>query len=192
MEMTSRFEVVTPPTSEPVTILEAKKQLEIASSDTAHDEHILLNIQAAREQWEHDTDSALMTQTLKMTFCDFEGDEINLARRPIQSVTHVKYYDTGGTLTTLSSSVYGLDKASREVRLAYLQQWPTVQDRWDGVAVTYVAGYASRSLVPAIAKQAILLLVGYYFDANRGDNDRPNDMRAYESLVLRFMRSTYP
>ena len=175
-----------------MTILEAKKQLEIASSDTAHDEHILLNIQAAREQWEHDTDSALMTQTLKMTFPDFCDDDIDLARRPIQSITHIKYYDTGGTLTTLSSSVYGLDKPSREVRLSHLQQWPTVQDRWDGVAVTYVAGYASRSLVPAIAKQAILLLVGYYFDANRGDNDRPNDMRAYESLVTRFMRAGYP
>jgi len=81
----------------------------------------------------------------------------------------------------------------RKVHLKYQQYWPTaIVDRWDAVEVIYVAGYTSARRVPAIAKQAMLLLVGYYFDANRGDNDRSNDLQAYERLVSRFMRSTYP
>lgn len=188
----SQVEVVTPPTIEPLTLTEAKKQNFVASSDTIHDAELARLIQAAREQWESDTDSALLTQTLRVTAENFRGDSIALPRRPIQSVTSITYYDSGDALQTLSSSIYTLDKSRRMVRRNWSQSWPDTYTRWDAVTVTYVAGFTDRSLVPAISKQAMLLLVGYYFDSNRGDNDRPNDMRAYEALVARFMRSTYP
>ena len=188
-----RVTVVTAPTLEPLTLDEAKKQVEVASSDTYHDEHLIRLIQQAREQWETDTDSACLTQTLRVyldAFCDIA---IDLPRRPIQSISTVKYYDGSNVLQTLSSSVYSLNAAEREVELAYNQSWPsTVLGRWDAVQITYIAGYTSRQLVPMLARQAMLLLVGYYFEANRGDNDRQNDLRAYENLVLKQMRSTYP
>lgn len=186
-------EVVTPPTQEPLTVAEAKSHLFIAASDTTHDEKIAMLIQAAREQWEADTDSCVLTQTLRIQLEQFPvDDEIELPKRPIQSVTSIQYYDGTETLTTLSTSVYSLDTAEYEIKLKRLQLWPTVVlDRWDAVTVTYVAGYTSRELVPSIAKQAMLLLVGYYFE-QRGDADKTTDMRAYESLVLKFMRSSYP
>jgi len=189
---TSRAILVTAPIAEPVTLAEAKKQLEIAASDTAHDAQLSLLIQAAREQWEADTDSAVITQTWKVYAEAFGDDEIYLPKRPIQSITHVKYYDSGNVLQTLSSDVYSLDIAERAVRLDSMKIWPSVYDRWDAVTVTYLAGYSSALSIPAIHKQAILLLVGYYFDANRGENDRPNDQKAYENLVNKFMRSNYP
>jgi len=189
---TSRAMLVTAPVSEPITLAEAKKQLELSPTDTAHDAQLSLLIQAAREQWEADTDSACLTQTWKVTAEEFDDDEIYLPKRPVQSITHVKYYDSGDVLQTLSTSVYDLDQSCRAVRLKNLQVWPAVSDRWDAITITYVAGYAQSYLVPAIAKQAMLLLVGYYFDANRGDNDRNNDQRAYEALVTKFMRSNYP
>ena len=189
---TSRAMLVTAPVSEPITLAEAKKQLELSPTDTAHDAQLSLLIQAAREQWEADTDSACLTQTWKVTAEEFDDDEIYLPKRPVQSITHVKYYDSGDVLQTLSTSVYDLDQSCRAVRLKNLQVWPAVSDRWDAITITYVAGYAQSYLVPAIAKQAMLLLVGYYFDANRGDNDRNNDQRAYEALVTKFIRSNYP
>jgi uncharacterized phiE125 gp8 family phage protein len=189
---TSRAMLVTAPVSEPITLAEAKKQLELSPTDTAHDAQLSLLIQAAREQWEADTDSACLTQTWKVTAEEFYDDEIYLPKRPVQSITHIKYYDSGDVLQTLNTSVYDLDQSCRAVRLKNLQVWPAVSDRWDAIAITYVAGYAQSYLVPAIAKQAMLLLVGYYFDANRGDNDRNNDQRAYEALVTKFMRSNYP
>jgi uncharacterized phiE125 gp8 family phage protein len=189
---TSRAMLVTAPVSEPITLAEAKKQLELSPTDTAHDAQLSLLIQAAREQWEADTDSACLTQTWKVTAEEFDDDEIYLPKRPVQSITHIKYYDSGDVLQTLSTSVYDLDQSCRAVRLKNLQVWPAVSDRWDAITITYVAGYAQSYLIPAIAKQAMLLLVGYYFDANRGDNDRNNDQRAYEALVTKFMRSNYP
>ena len=188
----SRVSVVTAPASEPVTLEEAKKQLEIASSDDTHDDQLLLVIQAAREQWEYDTDSAVMTQTLRMNFEGFQLNEIQLLRRPVASVSSITYYDDGNALQTLATDVYSLHKEARSVRLNFDKVWPSTYTRWDAVTVNYVAGYSTRQLVPAVAKQAMLLLVGYYFDGNRGDNDRPNDFKAYERLVMRFMRSSYP
>lgn len=189
---TSRPTVVTGPTSEPVTLSEAKKQLFLAESDTSNDAELVNRIQAAREQWESDTDSAMLTQTLSVTADSFAGREIVLPSRPIQSVTHVKYYDDSNVLQTLSTALYSLDAKERTIRLGWNSSWPTTYIRWDAVVVTYVAGNTSIAAVPAISKQAMLLLIAYYHYGNRGDNDRSNDQRAYESLVRRYMRSSYP
>ena len=188
----SKPTVVTGPTVEPVTLTEAKRQLFLSEADPSNDAEMIDRIQAAREQWEHDTDSAVLTQTLSVTAEFFRGREIMLPSRPIQSITHVKYYNTDNTLTTLSSALYSLDAKERAIRLGWDSSWPTLYSRWDAAIVTYVAGYATAATVPQIAKQAMLLLIAYYHYANRGDNDRQNDRRAYENLVLRFMRSTYP
>jgi uncharacterized phiE125 gp8 family phage protein len=189
---TSKPTVVTGPASEPVTLAEAKRQLFLPESDTSNDQELVSRIQAAREQWEHDTDTYLLTQTLAVTADAFAGREIILPGRPIQSVSFVKYYDDTDTLQTLSTSLYTVDFKERAVRLKWNVTWPTTEIRWDAVQVQFVAGNTSLSAVPAIAKQAMLLLITYYHFGNRGDNDRPNDMRAYEALVRRFMRSTYP
>jgi uncharacterized phiE125 gp8 family phage protein len=189
----SQAMLVTPPAFEPVTLAEAKKQLELSPTDTAHDAHLSLLIQAAREQWEADTDSAVITQTWKVYAEAFDDDEIYLPKRPVQSITSIKYYDSTGVQRTLSTSVYDLDPTERSVNLKTNQVWPVVEDRWDAIEINYVAGYTSAAMVPAIYKQAILLLIGKYFE-NR--DMQVNDViftdGAYEALVAKFMRSSYP
>jgi uncharacterized phiE125 gp8 family phage protein len=189
---TNRSIVVTPPAIEAVTLTQAKKQLELSPSDTTHDSQITLLIQAAREQWENDTDTAVMQQSLSMTLPYFPL-EIHLQKRPVQSVTSITYYDTADNLATVPTSIYSLDIASRVVRENYLKDWPMTVDRWDAVTVNYIAGHASAATVPAIAKQAMLLLIGKYFE-NRDllANDLIYKDGAYEALVARYMRSTYP
>lgn len=185
-------ELVTAPTVEPVTIYDAKKQLEIASSDTTHDEHLAALVKQCRQQFEDDTDTALVTQTWKVQSKVF-GDEMTLPKRPIQSITSVKYYDGANVQQTFSSTLYQLHKPLRQVRLAYQVTTPATSDRWDAWEVTYVCGYgADGTNVPGAAKRAILQLVGYYFDGNRGDNDRSTDFGSYEKLVLKYMRASYP
>lgn len=180
------------PDQEPLTINEVKSHVNLAENDATFDGELVRCIQAAREQWEHDTDSRLMTQTVTVNFDQLLGQIVELPLRPIQSVESIEYYDSAEAEQTLSTDVYDVDLQRRAVRLRTNQSWPTLAVRWDAVTITYILGYTSRQAVPAIVKQAMLLLVGYYFEANRGDNDRPNDMRAYESLVTRFMRSSYP
>lgn len=181
------------PTSEPVTLAEAKKQLEIAATDTSHDVQLSEAISEAREQWESDTDSVCCFTTFKIN-TDELYDCMLLPKRPISSITSIKYYNSLNSQVTLSSSVYQLDTAKRHIRLAYGQVWPATTARWDAYEIIYKCGYsADNALVPAIAKRAMLLLIGHYFE-NRDMliTDNMNSMRAYEMLVRRYMRADYP
>ena len=182
--------VTSGPTFEPLTLAQAKKQVELAESDRTHDEHLTLLIQAAREQFEGDTNLVLGQKTLKVFDYDFDT-AIQLQLRPIQSITSIRYYDTNNTLQTLSTSIYDFDVAKRSVVLKYNQLFPPIiAGRYDAVEIVYVAGYATQALIPAVAKQACLLLVGNYFEGR--DMLKESDAKTYERLVTLCMRSTYP
>lgn len=189
----SQTTLVTAATLKPVTLVQAKKQCEVPADDTTHDDQLTLLIDVATDQFENDCDICLLTQTQRVYAEEFSDDEIYLPKRPVQSIASIKYYDDANTQQTLSASVYSLNAPERSVELVFNQVWPSVAtDRWDAVEITYVCGYSSAVLVPASARHAVLLLVGYYFGQNRGDNDRPNDMEAYRRLVKQFLRSNYP
>lgn len=190
----SKPTLVTAAVLKPVTRTQAKKHCEIPNDDTTHDDQIDLLIDTATAEFEADTDMALLSQTWRVYAMTWgECEALPLPHRPIQSISSVKYYDLSNVQQTLSSSVYSLDTPMRTLRLAYGQDWPQqIDDRWDAIQVNYIAGWATVAEVPKTAVQAILLLIGYYFGQNRGDNDRANDKRAYESLIAKHWRPTYP
>lgn len=188
----SRPTLVTAPTIQPLQLSEAKQQCRLASSETAFDDELSDLIDQVAEQWEHDTDTCLMLQTLMVNMESFCDDGIYLPSRPISSIASIKYYDANNVQQTIATTVYGLDAVNRCVRLKLDQVWPTVADRWDAIEIRYVCGVAAAISIPQMARRAMLLLLQYYFDANRGDNDKPNDLRAYQNLVTRCMRSNYP
>ena len=185
-------ELVTPPASEPVTVAQAKKHLAIGT-DTTHDEQLAWLIESSRQQWEHDTDSGVISQSWRVQFELIDGLFIELPKSPLASVTAVQYYDLNNTLQTISPTDYYVDTANRRIHLAYGKNWPVTLDRWDGVTVNYVVGYADAAAVPAIVKQAMLLLIGHYFE-NRDMllSEAMQSLKPYEMLVRRYMRSSYP
>lgn len=189
--MKIQAELVTGPTAEPLSLSEVKKHLEIATSDTVHDTHLSSLISEAREQWESDTDSATCYQTYKVRVEGLQ-DKFRLPKGPIQSITSITYFDGNNVSQTLSASLYQLH--IDEFRIAYQQILPTTAARWDAWTINYRCGYSQdATLVPAIAKRAMLLLVGHYFE-NRDMlmSDAIQTMKPYEALVLRYMRSSYP
>jgi uncharacterized phiE125 gp8 family phage protein len=175
--------------SEPVTIAEAKAQLSIAGSDTFHDGRVSRLITAARQKYEYDTQTNLLTATYDDTF-DRLYDSMRLTQRPVTAVTSVKYYDEDGTQQTLSTDVYSIDLALQEIRLDVQQSWPDTQQRWDSVVIRYTTGY---STIPETAKHAIMLLVAFWFEmADMIISPNMVSTSAYDSLVAVHQRSTYP
>jgi uncharacterized phiE125 gp8 family phage protein len=186
-------EIVTRATALPLTLEEGKKHLEIATTDTAHDDHISALISDARDQWEHDTDSATTNQTWRIK-TDCIEDGYRLPKTPIVSITSITYYDVSNALQTLATSVYELDTSRQEIRLKYGQTWPGVSSRWDAYTVTYVCGYGTDGrYIPGVAKRAMLLLVGHHFE-NRDmlANEMIYSRKIYDDLVARYIRSSYP
>lgn len=183
---------VTAPAAEPVTQAEAKKHLEIDASDTTHDNQINVLIAAARQKWESDTALFEIRRTMEIKL-DIP-QEFKFPHGPVDSITSITYFDTNATQQTLSTDIYELDKGHNILRLAYLKDWPSVALRWDAMTITYVLGeHTSATQCSEITKQAMLLLVGFWFE-NRDMmlSENMQSMAAYRQLVFNYQRSTYP
>lgn len=158
--MTTRL--ITAPTTEPVTLAEAKLDLRIDTAD--EDIAIISFITAAREQCEHILGRSIMPQTWEKVLDDFPSDNgaIELLNPQIISITSIKYIDAD-TLSevVMASNQYSLDKDSEPgwVMPAYYILWPRTLDTANAVRVRYVAGYADAASVPASIKNWILLAV---------------------------------
>ncbi len=180
------------PTAEPVTVEEAKRNADI--DDLYFNDDVLRWITRARKQVEHDARISLMTQTIEQTVDQFPCNGIiELLAPPMVSVTSVTYVDTAGDTQTLATSVYDVDaiRTPGNVRLKYDQSWPNTQGGYDEVVITYVAGYASASVVPEAAKDAIFLLIRSYFDVDL-DREMPGFDRAYNCLIKQLCEGSYP
>jgi len=159
--------VTVEPTVEPITLTQAKSHLRVDS--TADDDLITALIKSARRSAEIETNRSLITQTLQLTMCNWPSYRgvIELPRSRVQSISSVKYTDTGGTQQTISASNYQIDLTVDPARLApvYDYTWPSVQsDTFEAVEITYVAGYgdAGSDVEPEIVQAMYLMLTHLY------------------------------
>lgn len=165
------------PLVEPVTTDEAKLHLRV--DHAAEDTLIARLVTAAREKAEQHCGKAWLTQTLRLELAGWPCDGVvRLPVGPLQSVSSVRYYDLGGTLTTLAGSAYQVwgGHSPPLVLPAPLTTWPAVQTgRYPAVLVEFVAGDADATAVPQCLCQAVLLTVGYWYE-HRGDGRDPTEM----------------
>ncbi|MGD9644058.1 MAG: head-tail connector protein [Elusimicrobiales bacterium] len=155
-----------PPTEEPVSLAEAKNHLRV---DVADDDGLISAlIAAAREYCEAFQNRAYVTQTWQLWLDAWpEGNEIRIPRPPLQAVNAIKYYGADGAEYTLAPADYLVDTQSEPGRLVLApgRGWPSVTLRpASAVCVEFVAGYGAPNKVPQRVKQAILLLVGHWYD----------------------------
>lgn len=149
----------------PVTLDEAKRHLRILGEDLNDD--VTGALEAATEYCEAIVGRSLRsTTTLTQSYRCWPKAPVWFDREPVASVTHVKYYDTTGTLTTVSSSYYRLhqqSEASATLEWDDSFSFPALDARDDAVIVTYAAGYGAVSSVPARAKHAVKLALSLFF-----------------------------
>ncbi len=155
------------------------------------DDLILDLITAARQQVEKDTNSALPTQTWRLSMDEFYLDEIEFPKPNLQSVTSVKYEDVAGDTQTYDDGNYTVDTDGVPGRLALVSGaiWPVTYGGINDVAIIFVCGYTT---VPRALKQAILLLVGDYYNNREAQTDKPlSENLAYQRLVAPYKYHTY-
>ncbi len=151
--------VITGPVIEPVTLSEAKLHLRVDTS--ADDALITALIAAAREMIEERTGLALLTQTRDALALAFPAERyIELLYPPVQSVTGVYYTETDGSSEqTLSAAAYTLSVWNARITLKSGYAWPSGEMR-----VRYVCGYTAAASVPQRLRQAVLLLIGHWYE----------------------------
>lgn len=162
--------LVTGPTSEPVTLAEAKLYCRI---DTDDDNTLVESlIESARHRLENLTRRQMMSATYELILDEFpSGDQIELPGSPLVSVTSVAYLDTNGasqTLTVDDEYVVDIKSEPGRIFLPDGETWPSTESRLNTVTITYTNGYASAALVPAPLKMWLLMAVSTMYD-NRAE-----------------------
>ncbi len=170
--MAAQLTVLSGPAAEPVSLDEAKDQLQTDLDDA--DGLLGLYITAARGLVEEYTGRTLTTKQLRLTLdtwreegyarweCWADDALILLDGPPVQSIDAVRYYDSAGDQQTLATTAYALSLG--RLCPAPAATWPTLQSgRAGAVEIDYTAGYGQPEDVPAGLPAAILLLVGHWF-----------------------------
>jgi len=154
--------LLAPPTSEAVSLDEAKAQLRVSA--TSEDAYIGTLISAASRWVERYTSRSLSERQWLLTLDAF-ADAIELPMGPVISIDAVEYANTSGSTVTLDAENYTLDSASEPQWLVRNTgfAWPALLDAVNTVSITYTAGPEELPAQYADLKMAILLLVGHFY-----------------------------
>jgi uncharacterized phiE125 gp8 family phage protein len=172
--MSNEYQVrtITGPATEPVSLAEAKTHLRV--DHNADDAQIATLITAAREHCEKIAWRAFITQTLELSLSGWPRDNlIRLPMPPLVSVTSIVYYDEYNAAATMPNTDYIVvtDTEPGLITLARDKTWPTPTLRTVApIRVRYVAGYGAAVNVPSRYRQAILLLVGHWYENREAVN----------------------
>jgi len=164
------LKIITAPTVEPILIAEAKKHLRVISND--EDTLITSIIKVARQVAENFTHRAIASQTLEYIIDDFPEEVITLPMPPVESITSIKYKNSEGVETEWDNTKYikFLDSEPAKIVPAYGESFPSfIPYPIGAVKIRYVAGYKTGGtdpniIIPEAIKQALLLLIGHYFE----------------------------
>jgi len=189
--------IVTPPATEPVTLAQAKSYARI--NTTADDDTVTDLIVSAREYLEIFARRQFIQATWLLTLDRFpiyydwyeyspfqntapyqsasqwqSQNVIRLPRPPLVSVSSIVYVDAAGATQTLDPSQYQVDARSTPGRIApgFNLFWPGTQAVLDAVQITFVAGYAGPTPLPARVRTAVKRLVAHWYQ-NREDAGKP-------------------
>lgn len=152
------------PAAEPLTLAEVKADRLVDYADK--DAKIIGLIVNAREQAEHRTGRALVTQQWRLGLDSFPADSLELPKPKLQSVQSVTYLDTAGVRQTLANTEYDVitDELVGRILPAYGKTWPSCRI-WPGsVQVSYTCGYGAASDVPQSIKTWMMLAIGAWFE----------------------------
>lgn len=154
------------PSIAPVSLDDAKMHLRVDAS--AEDDLINGLIDAATSHL--DGEGVLGRAIITQTWAEWVSNSPGWVRLPIgnfQAVTAVDYYDADNVLqpATLSDFETRLDGDHVLVKPITGKTWPSAYSRSDAIRISYTAGYGDAAIdVPASVTQAILLMVGHWYE----------------------------
>lgn len=171
----------------------AHSRIDLDADDTLLSDYLT----RARIQVERDTRRSFVQHTYDFKYDRFPCDRyIRFSGySPLSSITHLKYYDTDGTLQTWSSSNYEVDTARDTVWLAFNVDWPSIRDIQNAVQIRAVFGHSATDEEAELAKQAVLLLTSHwYFNREAvliGSVSKDIEL-SYNALIEGLAKRSYP
>lgn len=154
----------TAPTTDPVTLVEAKAHLNVLSD--LDDDLITFLIGVATEQAEEITNRQLMRSTYEMTM-DILPDRFEIKKPPLHAVEKIEYIPDGAdSYAILDPSKYMVDNTVEPGVVIRRNDatYPAISWMVNAVRVTFTAGYADKAAVPKSIKQWMLIRIATLFE----------------------------
>ena len=150
------------PAEEPVSLVQAKAFLKV--DDSAEDGLITTLIGAARLHLEGVTGRALLAQSWRVVLDAWPDNRmVKLPVTPFIGVTGITAYDSDGAGHDVPLAQFS-SAPDRLLLPANVAGMPLLRER-QGIEIDYVAGFGTAvEDVPADIVQALLVLVGYWFE----------------------------
>jgi uncharacterized phiE125 gp8 family phage protein len=151
----------------PVTYNEIKAHLRLI--DDVDQSYVNALVALATDVAEEYCNRAIRAQSYIMYLdnCPAEA-AVRVPYPPLRSVTHIKYLNESGVLTTLATSEYNVDIINEPGRIILSPTstgWPLCQYYTpNSFIVTYAAGWATVAEVPEAIKAAIRMMVANYHE----------------------------
>lgn len=187
---------ITPPTTLPVSMIDAKLHLRVDHDD----EDLLIEglTKAATDHldgWTGILGRCLEEQEWRQDFDGFENFRLPLW--PVNSITSITWRNSAGQIATIDSDAYALkgDALGAYVRFKDGFSYPSGLYQSAAMSVTFRVGYPQageppQSTVPAAIKAAILLLVGHWYKNREAVSDNgPAELPlAVDALLAPYRR----
>jgi uncharacterized phiE125 gp8 family phage protein len=160
--------LLTPPTVEPLSLVEAKVWLRVAHDDD--DTLIAALVASARTHIEKQTRRALIAQTWRIVRDAWPANgRIEAYPAPLRQVLAARVYDSTGAEQAIDAEAFTIDGAAAPGVIAFAPYaLPRPGRAVAGIEIDVEAGYgASASDVPEPLKQAIRQLIAQWYE-NRG------------------------
>ena len=165
-----------------VTVEEVKDHCRI--SQGVEDAQLSKWLKAAQRIAESVTGRALTIQTwtLKLdAFPAVNDGEIRLPKGPNWAVTSITYIDVNGVSQTLATANYEIDASKGRLRpTATGTGWPSTDDVYNAVTVTFTCGFGAAASVPETIKSAIFLIVADWYE----NRERAEDLSPGAKALL--------
>ena len=158
-----QLKIIERPEQDVVALEDVKEHLRV----TVNDEDLLIeNYTSAAVQFCEDYQNKYYLNTKVKLILDNLHFPVQLPRPPLQSVDKIELQQRDGTLVEWDSSNYVVDDSGNFVwiRLADGYTLPADLANKQVLQITYTAGHADAEDVPQKIKEAILLLIGHWYE----------------------------
>lgn len=167
----------------------AKRHLRV---DHAADDGLIEDAMAAARGWVEDyTGLVLARREVTETLPSFLN-QTRLRAWPVAAdqPVSIEYRDSAGVIQTITGSVLRAASRPGVIYPAPTTFWPNARTISGPIEVTFTAGYADPADVPAVLKQAMLImLTAFYEDREGGDMFKAAEQSAM-ALSRRYKRRT--
>lgn len=157
------MELITGPTTEPISLAEMKQHLRVDFDDD--NDYIESLITVSRAYFEQETGHLLGTQTWRVDVLSWSQFPVVIPYGPLQAISSVTYTDTDDNVAELNAAMRYSQRLAWGAWVVHLTSAfvaPSVTYReYNAVSVNVTLG---ATTVPPLAIHAIRLLTAYYYE----------------------------